>query len=93
MPDNRVPGILEDFLRFLVPDGDPLFIHVEKSLNAIPFAHRRFNELRKPKAMIHTWLAWQEEPGRPFGQAISARYLDPHLPAANHRFPVPTRRR
>lgn len=84
MPDNRVPGILEDFLRFLVPDGDPLFIHVEKSLNAIPFAHRRFNELRKPKAMIHTWLAWQEEPGRPFGQAISARYLDPHLPAANH---------
>ena len=84
MPDNRVPGILEDFLRFLVPDGDPLFNHVEQSLDAIPSAQRRFNNLRKPKAAIHTWLAWQEEPGKPYGQAISARYLDPHLPAANH---------
>jgi hypothetical protein len=82
MPDNRVNGILEDFLRFLVPEGDPLFAHVEQSLDTIPARQCRFTELKKPKALIHTWLAWQEEPGRPFGQAITARYLDASLPAA-----------
>lgn len=83
MPDNRVPGILEDFLQFLVPVDDPLFAHVEHSLDTIPQAQCRFSELKKPKAKIHTWLAWQEEPGKPFGQAITARYLDPNLPGAD----------
>ena len=83
MPDNQIPGILEDFLRFLVPPGDPLFAHVEESLDSIPSGLCRFNDLKKPKARIHTWLAWQDEPGKPFGQAISARYLDPNLPAAD----------
>lgn len=83
MPDNRLPGILEDFLRFLVPAGDPLFAHVEQSLDSIPPGVCRFSEPKKPKARIHTWLAWQEEPGKPLGQAISARYLDPNLPAGD----------
>lgn len=83
MPDNRLPGILEDFLHFLVPPGDPLLAHVEQSLDAIPPDSCRFSVLKKPKARIHTWLAWQEEPGRPFGQAITARYLDANLPAAD----------
>lgn len=82
MPDNRVPGILEDFLRFLVPDGDPLFAHVEHSLKSMPRASCRFDKTKEPKVKIHTWLAWQEEPGKPLGQAISARYLDPDSPAA-----------
>ncbi len=83
MPDNQVNGILEDFLRFLVPMNDPLFAHVLQSLDTIAPAQRRFSDLKQPKARIHTWLAWQEEPGKPYGQAISARYLDPHLPAAD----------
>jgi hypothetical protein len=32
---------------------------------------------RTSKANIHTWLAWQEEPGKPMGQAITAKYLNP----------------
>lgn len=83
MPNNSVPGILEDFLAFLVPDGDPLFAHVEQALNTIPAASRRFTDLSAPKAKIHTWLAWQEEPGRPLGQAIAARYLDASLPSGD----------
>jgi hypothetical protein len=83
MPDNQVPGILEDFLRFLIPDGDGLLAHVDDSIQKIPPEQLRFTEIRKAKARIHTWLAWQEEPGKPFGQAISARYLDSNLPAAN----------
>ena len=83
MPDNQLPGILEDFLRFLVPAGDSLLFHAEQSIDGIPPGHLRFSEAKKPKARIHTWLAWQEEPGKPFGQAISAHYLDSSLPAAN----------
>ncbi|MCF7979832.1 MAG: hypothetical protein K9L82_17855 [Chromatiaceae bacterium] len=83
MPDNRLPGILEDFLTFLVPPADPLFAHVERSIDQLPPGQRRFDDLKQPKAWIHTWLAWQQEPGKPLGQAISARYLDPHLPGAD----------
>jgi hypothetical protein len=83
MPNNEVPGILEDFLRFLVPDGDPLFGYVEQSIAAIPAEQVRFDSLSRPKAKMHTWLSWQAEPGRPFGQAIAARYLDPNLPSVD----------
>jgi hypothetical protein len=76
MPDNQTRGILEDFLRFLVPNGSVLFEHVESSVSAIPEGERRFGLLAEPKAVIHTWLAWQEEPGKPLGTAITARYLD-----------------
>lgn len=34
------------------------------------------------KANIHTWLSWQEEPGKPMGQAITKRYLDTSAPHA-----------
>lgn len=80
MPDNRSRGILEDFLRFLVPEGSPLFEHVKSSVATIPHAERRFSQLAEPKVNIHTWLAWQEEPGKPLGTAITARYLDPYVP-------------
>lgn len=40
----------------------------------------RFEPLKRPKVLMHTWLAWQEEPGKPYGQAITARYLDATLP-------------
>ncbi|GAC1468243.1 MAG: hypothetical protein PVS3B1_23760 [Ktedonobacteraceae bacterium] len=31
---------------------------------------------------LHTWLAWQEEPGTPMGQAITKRYVDASSPHA-----------
>ena len=81
MPDNKTPGILEDFLRFLVPDRQSaLFAHAERSVATVP--ERRFSQNDTPKAVIHTWLAWQEEPGRPYGTAITARFLDSQLPQA-----------
>ena len=80
MPNNQTSGILEDFLRFLVPQPNVLFDHAKVSVAAIPEGERRFKQLDEPKAVIHTWLAWQEEPGRPFGKAITARFLDPDVP-------------
>lgn len=77
MPDNMLPGILEDFLAFMVPEESPLFEHARKSVAAIPPGEQRFTDVARPKALIHTWLAWQKEPGKPLGTAITARFLDP----------------
>jgi hypothetical protein len=76
MPDNWVSGILENFIRFLVPDEDLLLAHAETCVDGIATETRRFPEVRRPKALIHTWLAWQEEPGSPLGLAIKKQYLD-----------------
>jgi hypothetical protein len=77
MPNNLTAGILESFLRCLVPSNGQLLLgHAERSLETIPVEIRLFSDLQRPKALIHTWLAWQHEPGRPLGQAITARILD-----------------
>ncbi len=76
MPDNRLPGMLEDFLGFLVPQGDALLPRVDGFLDGIPEDIRPFPAAHRCKARIHSWLALQEEPGRPLGQAITYRYLD-----------------
>ena len=80
MPDNRLPGMIEDFVGLLVPARDTLFPRVDGFLASIPEQDRLFPEARRPKAHVHTWLGIQEEPGKPLGQAITARYLDPHCP-------------
>jgi hypothetical protein len=79
MPDNQTRGILEDFLHFLVPPGSQLFTHVQTSVAGIPAADKRFSQLAEPKAIIHTWLAWQAEPGKPLGTAITAKFLDANV--------------
>ncbi len=76
MPDNKISGMLEDFISFLVPQGDALWSIAEETLQRVIGVERRFRETYMSKAHIHTWLAWQEEPGKPLGQAITARYLD-----------------
>ncbi|HWV29085.1 MAG TPA: DUF3226 domain-containing protein, partial [Dyadobacter sp.] len=77
MPDNRASGMIEDFARILVPDGDLLWPYAEKVLSDIGSAGiATFNAAHRSKALIHTWLAWQETPGVPMGQAITKSYLN-----------------
>lgn len=75
MPDNQLPGLLEHFVAELIPPGDALWPHAQNCVEHIP--EPRFPEVARAKANIHTWLAWQAEPGKPMGTAITARYLDP----------------
>jgi hypothetical protein len=82
MPDNASPGELEDFAARLIPPSDALSRHASESIDAIPDEHRRFPPGRRAKAHIHTWLAWQEDPGSPMGQAIGKGDLDAGAPAA-----------
>jgi hypothetical protein len=82
MPDNRLPGMLEHFIEFLVPPEDPLMPRARSAVADLPAEERKFIPAHQVKAEIHTWLAWQEQPGMPFGSAITARVLDGDSAAA-----------
>jgi len=75
MPDNTLPGMLEDYLAYLIAHDDSLIALANETLDRIPVAERRFAEAHRTKALIHTWLAWQDVPGTPMGQAITRRYF------------------
>lgn len=73
MPDNQNPGKLEDFLAVLVPPEDRCWPWAEQvTLKAREEYGAAFATPDSIKARIHTWLAWQQEPGLPFGTAITA---------------------
>lgn len=82
MPDNTSPGILEDFLSHLVPEGDSLIGRARQVVGEIPESERLFSPVATTKAIIHTWLAWRKEPGTPLGLAITRRYLATDTPRA-----------
>lgn len=72
MPNNRDQGAIEDFLLELIPEEDSLLPIAESCLEKVP-AEDRPDE---SKALVRTWLAWQKEPGRPLGPAVSEGYFD-----------------
>ena len=81
MPNNVDPGMLEDFCRQLAPDDAIAFAEQcvteakEKSLAT-------FKDVHRSKAVVHTYLAWQDEPGKPLGQSITAKALEPETEIA-----------
>jgi hypothetical protein len=84
MPDNSLPGMLEDFMRALIPGDDTLAPEVERALQAIEDKRlQRYASRHRPKAFIHTWLAWQKKPGKPMGLSITRGDLDPTAPQAD----------
>ena len=75
MPDNRGSGALEEFLRGLVDEEDPLLPLAETSTATASERGAAFRATHRRKAVLHTWLAWQQRPGLPYGLAITARYF------------------
>ena len=76
MPDNKLPGMLEDFVAYLIPSEDKLREKAAAILDEIETEQLNFYSLiHRQKAFIHTWLAWQAKPGMPMGQAITAKAL------------------
>lgn len=73
MPDNSSPGKLEDFLHKLVPDDDPTWAWADEAVQEARRKGARCKEIDHPKSWLHTWLAWQERPGIPFGIALQAQ--------------------
>lgn len=78
MPDNGSRGMLETFLTCLLPDAtEPLW---EFACEAVANAKTRnapFSDNHVDKARIHTWLAWQDPPGRQLHDAVKFQMLKP----------------
>lgn len=84
MPDNGSQGMLETFLAGLLPASSPSPLW-ELSLSVLAEAKAQgapFKDAHVDKARIHTWLAWQDPPGRPLHNAIIETILDPRSPTA-----------
>ncbi|TXT32981.1 MAG: hypothetical protein FD138_1992 [Planctomycetota bacterium] len=85
MPDNRRDGSIEDFLQELIIDGDTTAPFAETSARLAKDSHgAKFEEKDFKKAVIETWLAWQEEPGMTFGTAFQKDCLQKNKPLAEH---------
>jgi hypothetical protein len=70
MPDNSSPGTLESFLSGLVPPDHPAWAYAGEATTEARKRGARCLEKDHLKSTLHTWLAWQEEPGLPFGTAL-----------------------
>ncbi len=68
MPDNESQGELEDFIRPMLPDGDPVWPSSNAYIDGISEEHRKFGK-KTLRAKIHAWLATRKLPGR-MGAAI-----------------------
>jgi hypothetical protein len=83
MPDNISRGMLESFLRFLVPVAEAvIWQRAQNAVQEAINAGAKCRECHRDKANIHTWLAWQDPPGQAFGNAIVMSILDPQSPYA-----------
>lgn len=78
MPDNiQQPGMLEHFVATLIPPNDKLKPIAEETIAQLEAdGLNKYKSIHTSKALIHTWLAWQEDPGTPMGLAITKTYLD-----------------
>jgi hypothetical protein len=81
MPNNQLTGMLENFCSAMISAKQ-----LEVAEAAIALAKKEgvatFKDVHKAKALVHAHLAWQDEPGRPLGQAITAGTLMPETPLA-----------
>lgn len=82
MPDNASSGAIEHFLRLLIPDSDLLWPEAESAVKHTRTVEQRFRASYEMKAHVHTWLAWQEEPGQPTWEAITKTYFKANSPNA-----------
>lgn len=81
MPNNQTTGMLEDFINEMIPATHTEFI--EQCLTtARAEGYATYKEVHRAKAIVHTYLAWQDEPGHPIGQSITARVLQPQTSTA-----------
>ncbi len=83
MPDNRSAGMMETFLAWLCPEDAPhILSHAHAARDEAHRLGAPFKQAHFDKALIHTWLAWQDEPGNQLHQAVKYRILRADSPAS-----------
>ena len=81
MPDNQFAGMLEDFLISLMPaESKHLYSVAQACVANAASSGAPFKTAHRSKAELHTWLAWQDEPGKQLHEAVHHRVLDPNMP-------------
>ncbi|NJO81516.1 MAG: hypothetical protein HC828_01295 [Blastochloris sp.] len=81
MPDNQTQGMLETFLRYLIPDeSEELWQYAQQAAQEAKSKGAAFIPPHFDKARIYSWLAWQNPPGRQLHNAIMERIFDPTHP-------------
>ncbi len=75
MPDNELPGELEDFVVQMIPERDLIWPLSQRYIDGIPETGRKFSEKKKLRAQLYAWLAAREDP-RLMGVAIRAHDLE-----------------
>ena len=82
MPNNQIQGMLEDFCIEMIDQAGRTAAE-----DAVTEARRvgvtTFVANHRSKAIVHTYLAWQDTPGRPLGQSITAQSLRPQTATAH----------
>jgi hypothetical protein len=74
MPNNREIGMIEDFCLEMIEEKALGVAHAAVQ-NAKTAGVCTFKDVHHSKAVVHTYLAWQHEPGYPLGQAIKSKAL------------------
>jgi hypothetical protein len=82
MPNNQDSGMLEDFCSAMIDNRA-----MAATRECIEFARSNgictFKSVHYSKAVVHTFLALQDEPGRPLGQSITAQTLQADTPTTH----------
>lgn len=84
MPDNRSAGMLETFLSKLIidPSKKSLWGFAVQALEDAKKHGASYKDCHRDKARIHTYLAWQDEPGKSFQVSIKRGIFVPDSPPA-----------
>ncbi|REJ40234.1 MAG: hypothetical protein DWQ54_18025 [Microcystis flos-aquae TF09] len=79
MPDNQSRGMLETFLAYLVPDNN-LWQYTHNKVIEAKQQGATYRDYHLDKAKIHTYLAWQDPPGKQLHDAVKQRILNQSYP-------------
>lgn len=82
MPDNLSRGYLETFLALLVPENDGLWGFAQDVVDHVIDREARYATRGSDKAKIHSWLAWQADPGRQLHEAVKHKIFESSSPRA-----------
>jgi hypothetical protein len=77
MPDNVSRGMMETLLLLLRPNGNqPLLEHVTDATDDAVRLGATFKPVHRDKALVSTWLAWQDPPGQQLHEAVRSSTFD-----------------
>lgn len=84
MPDNSSTGMIETFMKNLIPSGDNrLYSHADASTKKAKEFGAKFRDCHTEKAVMYAWLSWQDQPAQTLGRALMTDILDAKAPYAD----------